>query len=185
MTEQSHERPRGGGIAFWITLACAAVVVVVDQLTKLWAASALADGRTMDVIGSLIRFQLAFNSGAAFSSGTGFTWVFTIISGIVSAAIIVFAWRVRSMPWAVGLGALFGGAISHFGDRLLRGSSLGNGYVIDFIDYVGWFIGNVADIAIVLGVVYLGLLAVLKVPTGRTRPPSTTTPERAGTIEPV
>ncbi|WP_348788281.1 signal peptidase II [Leifsonia sp. NPDC080035] len=161
MTDSSPGRRRGGRAAFWIAVVCAVAVVAVDQLTKLWAASALADGRTVDVIGSLIRFQLAYNTGAAFSSGPGFTWVFGIVSGVVAAAIVVYAWRVTSVAWAIGLGALLGGAISHFGDRLLRG------YVIDFIDYVNWFIGNVADIAIVLSVVYLGILAVLKVPTGR------------------
>jgi signal peptidase II len=144
-------------------------VLFADQLTKAWAVDALSSGQSRPLVGDLIRFQLAFNTGAAFSSGTGATWIFTVVSGVAAIAIVVFAWRVRSVRWAIGLGVLLGGAVSHFGDRLLRGKSLGNGYVIDFIDYFGFFIGNVADIAIVGAVVYLALLAVTRVPSGYLR----------------
>ncbi|WP_353113883.1 signal peptidase II [Microbacterium sp.] len=151
--------------AFWIALGIAVVVVLIDQLSKVWAVAALADGRVVDVIGDAVRFQLAYNTGGAFSTGSGVTWIFTIVSGVAAVALAVFAWRVTSPGWAIGIGALLGGAVSHFGDRLLRGASLGNGHVVDFIDYFGWFIGNVADIAIVLSVVYLFMLALRKVPT--------------------
>lgn len=155
--------------AFVVALTVGIVVLVVDQLTKAWAVDALSSGQSRPVVGDLIRFQLAFNTGAAFSSGTGATWIFTVISGGAAIAIVVFAWRVRSIRWAIGLGMLLGGAVSHFGDRLLRGDTPGNGYVIDFIDYVGLFIGNVADIAIVGAVAYLALLAVARVPWGDAR----------------
>jgi signal peptidase II len=151
-------------VPFAIALAVAALVLLADQLTKAWAVDALGSGQSRPFVGDLIRFQLALNTGAAFSSGTGATWIFTIVSGAAATAIVVFAWRVRSVRWAIGLGVLLGGAASHFGDRLLRGSSVGNGYVIDFIDYFGLFIGNVADIAIVGAAVYLGILAVARVP---------------------
>lgn len=156
--------------AFVVALIVAIVVLVVDQLTKAWAVDALGSGQIRPLVGDLIRFQLAFNTGAAFSSGTGATWIFTVVSGVAVIAIVVFAWRVRSMRWAIGLGVLLGGAVSHFGDRLLRGETPGNGYVIDFIDYFGLFIGNVADIAIVGAAVYLALLAVTRVPWGDARP---------------
>jgi signal peptidase II len=51
-------------------LAIAAVVVLLDQLTKHWALNALADGHVIDLIGSL-RFNLAFNRGMAFSQAEG------------------------------------------------------------------------------------------------------------------
>ncbi|RDV44751.1 signal peptidase II [Leifsonia sp. ku-ls] len=158
-----------GRIAFVATMITGALVLVVDQLTKAWAVDALSSGQSRPVVGDLIRFHLAFNTGAAFSSGTGATWIFTAVSGVAAIAIVIFAWRVRSIRWAMGLGVLLGGAASHFGDRLLRGESLGNGYVIDFIDYLGLFIGNVADIAIVGAVVYLALLAMTGVPWGAAR----------------
>ena len=55
------------------------------------------------------------------------------------------------MPWAVALGLLLGGALGNLVDRLLRAPGPGRGHVVDFIDYFGLFIGNVADVAIVAG----------------------------------
>ena len=160
----ASQKPLPRRASFWVTIALTVVVLVLDQLSKIWAVSALEPGTRTPVVGTLIQFQLAFNTGGAFSSGAGTTWIFTIFSGLAAIAIIVFAWSVRSIPWAIGLGALLGGAASHFGDRLLRGGSLGNGYVIDFIDYFGWFIGNLADIAIVGSIVYMAILAMMRVP---------------------
>ena len=51
--------------------------------------------------------------------------------------------------WALALGLLLGGALGNLTDRLLRAPGFGRGHVVDFIDYGGLFIGNVADIAIV------------------------------------
>lgn len=157
--KSSHRRT-----PFLIVLVLGALVLLADQLTKGWAVNALGPGQSRPFIGELIRFQLAINTGAAFSSVASATWILTIFSGAATIAIVFFSWRLRSVRWAIGLGVLLGGAVSHFGDRLLRGDSPGNGYVIDFIDYFGLFIGNVADIAIVGAAVYLALLAVTRVP---------------------
>ncbi len=148
---------------FWVTIGVGVVVVLVDQLTKWWALVHLKDGNSINVIGDLITFRLVFNPGAAFSTGTGFTWVFTIVSGAAAIAIAYFAWRVASRRWAVGLGLVFGGATTHFGDRLFRAPGFGRGYVVDFIDYKYLFIGNVADIAIVGGVVFVVILMIMGV----------------------
>ena len=50
---------------------------------------------------------------------------------------------------AVLLGLLAGGAAGNLWDRLTRPPAIGQGHVVDFINYNGWFIGNVADIWIV------------------------------------
>ncbi|WP_344322064.1 signal peptidase II, partial [Citricoccus zhacaiensis] len=50
-------------------------------------------------------------------------------------------------------------AVSHLGDRLLRPPSVGQGHIVDFIAYGDWFIGNIADIFIVGGVVAVLILA--------------------------
>jgi hypothetical protein len=62
-----------------------------------------------------------------------------------------FAARARSRVQAITLGLLLGGAAGNLWDRLFRAPAPGRGRVVDFIDYHGWFIGNVADIAIVAG----------------------------------
>ncbi len=145
---------------FWIAVAIGLVTLAADQLSKWWAITHLTSGEATKVIGSFITFQLVYNPGAAFSTGTGVTWVFTIVSGLAAIAAVIIAWRSGSRLWTAGLGLVFGGALTHFGDRLLRPPSFGNGHVVDFINYGNLFIGNVADIAIVVGVC-LVVLAVL------------------------
>jgi signal peptidase II len=146
---------------FWPIIVIAVVVVLVDQLTKWWAISALSGGGNTPILGNLLSFQLVYNAGAAFSTGVGFTWIFTIVAGVVAVFVGWLSWRVGSKAWAVGLGLVLGGATTHFGDRLLRPPSFGNGHVVDFINYAGFFIGNVADIAIVVGVAIL-LVTILR-----------------------
>ena len=57
--------------------------------------------------------------------------------------------RLGSMWWAVTLGLVLGGAVGNLIDRLARAPGVFRGRVVDFIDYGGMFVGNVADIAIV------------------------------------
>ncbi|TXL87384.1 signal peptidase II [Streptomyces sp. IB2014 016-6] len=144
---------------FWSTLGIGLVLLLVDQASKWWAVGALGDSESIDVVGDVIRFWLVYNPGAAFSMGTGVTWVFTIFAGVAVVAIAWYAWRVRSTPWAYALGLLLGGATSHFGDRLFREPGFARGHVVDFIDYAGFFVGNVADIGIFTGAVTIVVLS--------------------------
>ncbi|WP_434595298.1 signal peptidase II [Streptomyces sp. A5-4] len=157
--------PRGGRRLFWWAIAIAVVVLLVDQGTKWWAESALGNGERIPVIGDVIRFVLLYNPGAAFSIGAGATWVFTILAGLAMVGIAAYAWRVRSAPWAITLGMLLGGATTHFGDRLLRAPGFGRGHVVDFIDYAGFFVGNVADIVLFAGAVMIVVLSSMDVRT--------------------
>jgi signal peptidase II len=145
---------------FFLTLAVGVLVVVADQLSKWWAVRTLSRESTVKVIGDAISLHLTYNPGAAFSSGTSVTWVFTIVSGIAAVGAILIAWRIGATGWAIAVGLVFGGATTHFGDRLFRAPGFGRGHVVDFIEYFGLFIGNVADIAIVSGAC-LGVLLVL------------------------
>jgi signal peptidase II len=140
-----------------LVFGLAALVLLVDQVTKAWAVSALAQGRTITVIGDLLQFRLFYNAWAAFSIGTGFTWVFTVVAAVIVVVIAIVGWRARSLGLSLGLGLVLGGAVTHLLDRLFREPAFGRGRVVDFIDYAGLFVGNVADIAIVLGAVVLAV----------------------------
>lgn len=164
MTSPTTNRRSGVRWSFLAGLAIAAVVVAVDQWTKIWAASALSGGESKDVLPPVLEFQLTVNRGAAFSLGTDFTWLLGLLAAAAAVAITVYLWRVGSLWWAIGLGLVLGGAISHAADRLARGG------VIDFIGYFDLFIGNVADIAIVVGGIYLVALVLLRVPNRRIKP---------------
>ena len=135
----------------WIVvLWCLALgVVVVDQLTKAWAVTALRGAGRIDLLGHWLGLVLVRNPGAAFSFATGQTWVFTAVAVVVTVIVLRVARRLGSMWWAATLGLVLGGAVGNLIDRLAREPGIFRGHVVDFIDYGGLFVGNVADIAIV------------------------------------
>ena len=150
--------------ALFVALAAIAVVsYAADQLSKAWAVRTLTDEPPRSIIGTALQLDLIRNPGAAFSVGTGSTWVLTLIAVVVLVVIVRTSRRLGSTGWAWALGLLLGGALGNLTDRITREPGFGQGHVVDFINYNGWFIGNVADIAIVSAAVLIGLLAV----TGR------------------
>jgi signal peptidase II len=165
--------PVGGrrGRLLVILTSLAAVLYVSDVITKTVALRTLEGEPPLVVIPGVLQFRLIFNSGAAFSIGTGMTLILTLIAAGVVVAIIRAARKLGSLPWAVTLGMLLGGALGNLTDRLLRyPSGFGRstqlqGHVVDFIEVlpgnfpvIGYFpIFNVADSAIVCG----GILAVI------------------------
>ncbi|MBN9239462.1 MAG: signal peptidase II [Micrococcales bacterium 70-64] len=169
--------PRRSHRLYALVIGLALLVILLDQGSKWWAESTLTVGKPVQIIGDLLRFQLIYNPGAAFSIGTGFTWIFTIVAAVAVVAIAIFAWRVTSRAWAVLLGLLLGGAATHFGDRMFRQPSLGQGHVVDFIGYGNLFIGNVADIVIV-GCGVFGVILMARGVKFRAEPePELATPE--------
>ncbi|GIG54299.1 signal peptidase II [Demequina activiva] len=147
--------------ALWLV---AFAVVVVDQATKQIALETLEPYEVHEVLGEFLSIQLVFNSGAAFSLGDGYTWVMTIIALVVTAGIVYYARRAQSNAavWIFGIG--LGGAIGNLIDRLFRDPSFGQGHVVDMINYNGWFVGNVADIAIVGAAVAVLVLGMMHTP---------------------
>lgn len=145
---------------FALLAAAAVVVYAADQVTKAWALHALEPSEPVDLIGSLIRLHLIRNAGAAFSIGNGATWLLTLIACGVLVFIVLTARRLGSTGWAWALGLLLGGSLGNLTDRMLRAPGPGRGHVVDFIDYFGWFIGNIADVAIVTAAVVIGIQAL-------------------------
>jgi len=139
----------------------AVFVIAADQLSKWWAESTLGNGKNIPIIGDLLSFQLVYNPGAAFSLAEEYTWVLTIIAALAVVAITWYAWTVQSRAWAVALGMLLGGAITHLGDRLFRDPGFARGHVVDFINYAGFFIGNIADIALVGGAAMIIIISLM------------------------
>ena len=138
--------------------AVAGAVVIADQLTKHWALSALDDG-PIDLVGSL-RLRLSFNSGTAFSLGSGRGGLISVLGLVVVAVLLrgVLAWPGRLPVLAAGLVA--GGALGNVVDRLFRsGEGVLGGKVVDFIDLQWWPVFNVADIGICVGAALLALLS--------------------------
>ena len=145
--------PPGSSLFFLVTLAA----FVADRLTKMWAIGALGEQGMQLFPG--FSLHLVFNTGISFSlfsSDAGSShWALTlIVACIVAALIIIWRFATNHSPMAhVAYGAIVGGAIGNFYDRIyFRG-------VIDFIDwYIGswhWPTFNVADACIVVGFILL------------------------------
>jgi len=145
------------------TLLWAAGIIIVDQATKYWAEATLVPYQAAPVIGEWIQWRLVYNPGAAFGIGGDYTWVLTLIAAVAVVGISIFVARISSVWWALAAGALQGGAISHLGDRLFREPGFARGEIVDFIDYFGFFVGNVADIALVGGAISLELQSLIGV----------------------
>jgi signal peptidase II len=133
------------------------VVVVLDQLSKAWAESALADGPIV-VIEGFLQFRLTYNTGAAFSMfSKGGPILGVIAVGVIVMIMFVLKDASRKAE-AIALGMVLGGSIGNLTDRLFRGDGLLDGAVVDFIDFSFFATFNVADMGITLGV---GLLLLV------------------------
>lgn len=138
----------------------AAGAYALDQITKALAVARLGSGRTVPLLGDLLQLQLTRNPGAAFSIATGMTWLLTLVAIVVVVVVVRTARRLGSLPWAVALGLLLGGAVGNLTDRLLRAPGLGRGHVVDFLAYGNLFIGNGADVAVVAAALLIVLLGL-------------------------
>ena len=147
-----------------LTIALAAFWIVVDQVSKFVAVENLEPGIATPLIGEWFQLRLVYNPGAAFGLGTGYTWILTVIAGAVAIGLGFLVTRVRRLDWAIVIGSMLGGAISHFFDRLLREPAFANGHIVDFLDYGGFFVGNIADIALVGAACGAVLLSFLGIP---------------------
>lgn len=147
---------------WWVVAIVALVALGLDLLTKTWALGSLTEGERQPFIGNFITLQLIFNPGAAFSLGEGATWIFTVLTVLVLGGLIWYATRVNSLFPAVVVGLLIGGAAGNLWDRLTQPPGFGHGHVVDFINYNGWFVGNVADIWIVVAAIALVFWALVR-----------------------
>lgn len=145
----------------WLWLSV--VVIVIDQLTKLWVDNNLLLHERLPLIDGYFDLTLAYNPGAAFSfladAGGWQRWFFTILSTVVTIILIVWLKRLPTHEKlnAVALSLIIGGAIGNLIDRIAYG------HVIDFLlvyyQQWSWPAFNVADSAISIGVVLM-LLAL-------------------------
>jgi signal peptidase II len=126
------------------------LVILLDQVTKSWAVSALADGRVIHVIGSL-QFSLGFNSGFAFSQGQGMGPLVGVFAIIAVLFLLRAVRKATTQLSAMALCAIVAGALGNIADRIFRGEGWLHGRVVDFIDVQWWPVFNVADSSITVG----------------------------------
>jgi signal peptidase II len=159
--------------AKWLViLLLVAGTIGCDRVTKHAATETLAGMPMKSFLMDTVRLTYAENTGGFLSLGADLprpirTAVFTIATGVTLLILAILAWRHAWQPWrTTGLSLFIAGGVSNWIDRLA------DGRVVDFLNIgIGWLrtgVFNVADIAIVLGVV-LFVLADLRPRNGKER----------------
>jgi len=140
-----------------VLIAIALAVLVLDIVSKVLVVADLSNRAPISLLGGFLHLRVSRNPGAAFSLGTSLTVVYSVIAITVIVVILRTSRRIRSLPWAVTLGLLLGGATGNLTDRIFRSPGPFRGWVVDWIQVPHWPVFNLADSAIVCG----GILAVL------------------------
>lgn len=136
-------------MSFWlVTIA----VLLLDQGTKYWILNYLEVWESIPLLPGWLQLTLVQNPGAAFGLFANWTGLFVLVTlAAVLLALILYR-RILTLDWqfqlALALG--LGGAVGNLIDRVRFG------HVVDFIDLLFWPVFNVADMAIIAGVVLLG-----------------------------
>lgn len=128
----------------------AVLVFVFDQATKIVVRASLAPGESIPADG-WFRFTHVTNTGAAFGlfQGQGPLLLLTTVIGVAAIVTYYLYPPVQTPVLTTSLGLQLGGAIGNLVDRVTLG------HVTDFFDFRIWPVFNIADSAIVVGVVVL------------------------------
>ncbi|GGW52805.1 signal peptidase II [Streptomyces caelestis] len=142
-----------------VLFAVATVAYALDLISKMIVVAKLEHHPPIEIIGDWLRFEAIRNAGAAFGFGEAFTVIFTMIAAAVIVVIARLARKLYSLPWAIALGLLLGGALGNLTDRIFRAPGVFEGAVVDFIAPKHFAVFNLADSAIVCGGILIVLLS--------------------------
>ncbi len=132
-------------------IVIAGVIVVLDQISKLYIRISLAPGATWspwEWLAPYARIVHWYNTGVAFGMFQNGNTVFAVLSALIAVAIVVYAPKVINGYWltTLSMGMVLGGAVGNLIDRLTIG------HVIDFVSLGTFPVFNVADSCITVGV---------------------------------
>ena len=140
------------------------LVFLADYLTKFAAVKVLVD-EPINLIGDFLKLELVFNTGAAFSLATSKTIFLSVFAMAAAAGIFFFASRIDSNRWALALGLVLGGIFGNLTDRIFRSPGGLQGPVVDWISFSFWPTFNIADSAVVVGVMTIVWLISKNIPS--------------------
>lgn len=124
-------------------LIIAAVLFTLDQITKFLV---LKLGRTIDF--GILKIDEVHNTGASFGMLQGSNLILASISAI-ALFVIIFYFKRIDLQNKMATSIVSAGIMGNLADRITQG------HVIDFIDFRWWPVFNIADMCIVLGVIWL------------------------------
>ena len=139
-------------------LAIILFAVLFDCGSKWFMVYLLQDlpNQTIEIIPNFFRFQLRYNTGAAFSSFDGQFEILMVMTAIATVIFIMIARKAdfeKAPLYSIGIFMMIGGMIGNFIDRVFYE----NHAVIDFLSFTffGWdfAIFNIADSYLVVGTI--------------------------------
>lgn len=144
-------------------IVVAAVVLVLDQLTKLWIMNDVLSEQPGMELTSFFNLVYAWNTGVSFSMfdnpGAAGTIVLCLVAAVIVAALLWWLHKEKIRALQIGLGMIIGGALGNLIDRVRLGA------VFDFLDFhIGphhWPAFNVADSFICIGAAVIILHSIL------------------------
>jgi len=155
--------------ALGLFAAVALTTYAVDVLTKVVAVAELQGRAPVPVVGELLQLTLVRNPGAAFSTGTSYTLVLSLIALTAVCVVLYVARTLSDKLGAIGLGRLLGGVLGNLTDRLVRQPGPLRGHVIDWIQLPNWPVFNVADMCIDAAAVVIVVQALRGISPNGTR----------------
>ena len=142
---------------WWVLPIVAGLVIALDQWSKRLVETNLGLYQSWTPVPALkgwFEFHYITNTGAAFGLFQNANLIFIVIAIVVTIVVLYYYWRLPGGEWLLrlALGLQLGGALGNLIDRLRVGN------VIDFIHVRYWFVFNVADASLVVGVALMALL---------------------------
>lgn len=163
-------------------LSITALVILLDQVTKIAIHESMRLYQSIHILGSFFRITYVENTGMAFGIKVGNSGFFTVFAGIASLAIMFYLFKMRGERFIArfSMALILGGAIGNLWDRMIRGSVVDfldfeffdiniPAFQFLFIDFPGysldrWPVFNVADIAITVGMLILFIFILTEKP---------------------
>lgn len=159
----THPHPKPNALSW---LALSVVVIVLDQLTKLWVLDSLPEYTAIPVIEGFWNWYRTYNTGAAFSfladAGGWQHWFFIGIGIVICVVLVAWLARTPRHDWRTALpfALVIGGAIGNLIDRFVHG------HVVDFVQWYWrdwyWPAFNIADAAIVGGAIGIAVFGFVQ-----------------------
>ncbi|WP_405681730.1 signal peptidase II [Streptomyces sp. NBC_01238] len=151
--------PSRGKRKITVLFGVAVFAYLLDLISKMIVVAKLEHHPPVEIIGDWLRLDAIRNAGAAFGIGEAYTIIFTFIAATVIVVIARLARKLYSLPWAIALGLLLGGALGNLTDRIFRAPGTFQGAVVDFIAPAHFAVFNLADSAIVCGGILIVILS--------------------------
>lgn len=135
-----------------------AVTLALDQLVKWWVRAEMFLGESIPVVHNIFHLTYIENPGAAFGMFKDKTIFFVIFTLIIIGVMVYLYWHQteRKTLFCYSLALVIGGALGNLIDRMVKGT------VTDMFDFRIWPVFNIADMAVVIGLIYLAYCLIFR-----------------------